>query len=219
MSGQILRFDDFEHRATDALLPWFVNGTLTEEEQASVSRHLKDCARCRREVEALNQLQAFCRGDRCGIAPMGSDEQFKEQLGASPRRDTTGHRLGRFLEHWRRAPHWTRWVIAAQFAAVIMLTVVTSARLNESAAAYHTLGASSRTTTSTSIAVIFTADVPEAALRRVVQAAGARIIDGPTSSDAYVLQVPIGRQAEALASLRAEPAVVLAEPLSALTGR
>lgn len=39
------------------LLPWFVNGTLTGEEQAMVEQHLRRCRRCRAEVEELRETR------------------------------------------------------------------------------------------------------------------------------------------------------------------
>ena len=49
---------------------------------------------------------------------------------------------------------------------------------------------------------------------RIVQATGGRVVDGPTASNAYVLQVPVGQREQILARLRAEPSVVLAQPLT-----
>jgi len=39
------------------LLPWFVNGTLSEEERVLVERHLRRCRRCRTEVEELQEMK------------------------------------------------------------------------------------------------------------------------------------------------------------------
>jgi hypothetical protein len=55
----------------------------------------------------------------------------------------------------------------------------------------------------------------EAELRRILRDAGARIVDGPTQANAYVLDVPAMRQAQALQALRAEHALVLVERLDA----
>jgi hypothetical protein len=52
-------------------------------------------------------------------------------------------------------------------------------------------------------------------LRRILRGAGARVVDGPTESNAYVLDVPAERRMLALQRLRAERAVVLVEPLAA----
>lgn len=219
MSGQILRFDDTEHRIADALLPWFVNGTLSDDERASVDRHLRECARCRREVEVLRQLQAFCRSVPGSIDATPGLRNLNERISAASRRGSIWRWLGHFLEHWRRAPQWTRWVIVAEFAGAVALTALVGAHDGESSAPYRTLGALSRTSPYGMIAVVFTPDIAEAEMRRIVQAAGARIVDGPTSTDAYVLRVPTGHRTDALVTLRSEPAVVLAEPLSARADR
>ena len=62
--------------------------------------------------------------------------------------------------------------------------------------------------------VVFRPETPEGELRRIVRASGARIVGGPTVTDAWVLAVPEAQGASLLARLRAEPAVLLAEPLA-----
>jgi len=42
MSGRVLPFDPPAHKVADVLLPWFVNGTLDEDELAFVQQHLGD---------------------------------------------------------------------------------------------------------------------------------------------------------------------------------
>jgi outer membrane lipopolysaccharide assembly protein LptE/RlpB len=64
------------------------------------------------------------------------------------------------------------------------------------------------------LVVVFDPNTPEIELRRVLREAGARVVDGPTASNAYVLHVPSNRQAQALQTLRAERAVALAEELA-----
>lgn len=219
MSGQILRFDDSEHRVADALLPWYVNGTLSDDERTTVDRHLRDCARCRREVEALRKLQAFCRSPAPSIDATPVMGNLGERVGDASRRGPIWPGLRHFLDHWLRAPRWTRWIIATEFAGVVALTAFVGVHAGESSAPYRTLGTVSRTSAAGTIAVVFTPDIAEAEMRRIVQATGARIVDGPTSTDAYVLQVPAGHRTGALAALRSEPAVVLAEPLSARADR
>jgi len=42
----------------DELLPWYVNGTLSDMEQQQVEAHLQECGRCRGEVELLRTMRA-----------------------------------------------------------------------------------------------------------------------------------------------------------------
>lgn len=41
------------------LLPWYANGTLTEEERMKVEAHLARCARCRRELQEIRQIKGL----------------------------------------------------------------------------------------------------------------------------------------------------------------
>ena len=77
---------------------------------------------------------------------------------------------------------------------------------------YQTLGAPARAGGPT-VAVVFDPAIRESDLRHTLASVGARIVDGPTRTHAYVLQVPAEDEAQALARLRAAPGVVLAEPL------
>ena len=50
MSGQVLPLKGSEHSAVDALLPFYVNGTLQGGELDRVKQHLEGCEECRRSV-------------------------------------------------------------------------------------------------------------------------------------------------------------------------
>ncbi len=219
MSGQILHFDDSAHRAADALLPWFVNGTLRDDEAALVERHVRECARCRRELELLHQLQAICASPAPAPDPTPAFGRLTQRIDRRPWRNLVDSFGNRLLAPWRRAPGWAKWAIAAQFAGIVALAAMIALPGREPAL-YQTLGAPAvRAEAAGSIAVVFAPQITESDLRRVVQAAGARVVDGPTESNAYVLQVRPGHRDDALAALRGDAAVVLAEPLSARPDR
>lgn len=220
MSGQILKFDDSEHRAADAVLPWFVNGTLEGNELAFVEQHLRECARCRREIDLLKQLRIACTIDEPVPDATPAYRRLSERIGGGRRLSALADRLRGLLRRWHRAPDWARWAIAAEFAGIVALAVWVTPPGGEFAAPYQTLGAPVASTASVgTIAVVFLPEIKESELRRIVQNAGARVVDGPTESNAYVLQVPAGHREEVLAVLRADPAVVLAQPLSAQSDR
>jgi hypothetical protein len=63
------------------------------------------------------------------------------------------------------------------------------------------------------LVVIFHPDVLEKSMRETLNASDARIVDGPTAADAYVLHVPPSQRLSALAKLRASSAVVMAQPI------
>ena len=63
--------------------------------------------------------------------------------------------------------------------------------------------------------VMFKPQTAESELRRILQGADARVVDGPLVTGAYVVHVDDGKRAHALAALRGEPAVTMAESLDA----
>jgi hypothetical protein len=81
-------------------------------------------------------------------------------------------------------------------------------------ASFHALGLSTAARAG-DIVVVFKPQTSEARLRQLLKASGARIVDGPTSTDAFLLFTPSGQRATAIARLRAAAEVSLAEPIDA----
>jgi hypothetical protein len=90
--------------------------------------------------------------------------------------------------------------------------------LKPAPAPYHTLGSAPPPATGNAI-VIFRPDTSEQELRQTLNANGARLVDGPTAADAYVLHLPAERRDAVLVRLRADHDVVLAEPINAEAAR
>ena len=199
MSARVLPFDAATHKMADVLLPWFVNGTLEDEERTLVEQHLGQCERCRREVEWLRELHAACAG-------------------ASPAVPRLRARLMARQARWQRAHPWSHAVMAAQLAAIVVLGAVVVG--DETRAPYRTLGAAeSAARASASLVVVFDPAVTELDLRRMLHAVGARIVDGPTQANAYLLDVTPGAREQALRALKGDRRVVLVERLGEGSGR
>ena len=220
MSGRILKFDDSAHRAADEMLPWFVNGTLDGDDLAAVDRHVRECARCRREVDLLKQLQAVCASDGPTEDATPAYRRLHERIASGRSLSSFGDRVCALLLPWQCAPAWARWAIAAEFAGIVMLAAWVAMPVGEPIGLFQTLGApATHTARGGRIAVVFVPEVAESELRRIVRDAGARLVDGPTESNEYVLEVPPGDQDAILAAFRVEPAVMLAQPLTAAADR
>lgn len=215
MTGQVLQLDPAAHKVADALLPWFVNGTLEGDELAFVQQHLSGCKRCQREVEWLRGLHAACVAGEAspGAAPVL--RRLRRRLEELPRR-RRGTSVPNF---WSRLPPWSGWAVATPLA--VMLAVgAWLLPAAEGTAPYRTLGAASaKAVASGNIVVVFDPATTEADLRRILQQAGARIVDGPTESNAYVLAVPAQEEIRALQALRAQRATLLAVQLGPQTTR
>jgi hypothetical protein len=114
---------------------------------------------------------------------------------------------------WRKdaanQPSWLRWTMAAQWVLIVGLLALL-VRPDEPAA-YRVLGNGAGS--AGNLVVMFNPNTTERDLRRILQAQGARVVDGPTVTDAYLLNVPAEHRERALQALRGDPAVKLAEAL------
>ena len=139
MSGRVLRFDDPEHEAVEALLPWFVNGTLDVDECSLVERHLKDCTRCGYEADSLRQLKTAY--GESGMVPDAAQSLHKLRRKLDkPRARRLLPRLFDLTRFGRQSWLWVHWVVAGELAVILVLgmLLVFSGRPTT---LYQTLGA------------------------------------------------------------------------------
>lgn len=108
--------------------------------------------------------------------------------------------------------NWLGWAAAVQGAVIVGLLALL-ARQEMASPQYHLLGSGANG--AANLVVVFRPETSEHELRRIVRAHGGRVVDGPTVTDAYLVSVPPAQRPAALHSLRAEPAVTLAEDLDA----
>lgn len=198
------------HRAAQAVLPWLLNGTLADGERAGVERHVQECAPCRAELDALRALRASAAQPEPDCDPERALARLLPALDAGGAKPMPP----RLPLLQRLAANDARWLVriaAAQFALIALLGGLLLARIPQDSGVYRALGAAAPA--QASLVLVFAPDTPERELRRIAGAGGVRIVGGPTTTGAWLAVAPDGELAPALARLRAEPAVVLAEPL------
>jgi hypothetical protein len=166
---------------------------------------------CQKDVEWLRGLRAACIA---GEAEPGASNAFGtlyrrlDEKGA--RRDVVEPRRG-FAE---KVESWWRWVIAAELAMVVTIGALWISAMDRPAP-YRTLGAEGAAAQPAgNVVVVFNSSITEAEMRRILDGAGARIVDGPTRGNGFVLDVPAERRDAVVQTLRSEHAVVLAEDLN-----
>jgi anti-sigma factor RsiW len=219
MRGQVLDLTRSPHQAAFELLPWLVNGTLDDVERAQVEQHLQTCAACRRERDWLTQLAGACVSGEILVDADRALARIAERLrpddAAGSVREGGANAKARGLLGWLLGPR-AAWL---KFAAVMQLGVIVALgwALLVREPAYRTLGAvPAPERASGNVIVVFDPATPEGEVRRILRDAGARVVDGPTATSGYVLDVTgtPNVRAIALRRLRAERAVTLAEPLT-----
>jgi anti-sigma factor RsiW len=214
MSGRILSFAKSPHQKVQELLPWFLNGTLEADDVAQVEEHLQSCPACRSELECLQVLRSTYVDTELAPDAEAALARLRPRLEESapasrPRR--TGERS---RARPAQIPSWLGLALAAQFALILGLgwkvlqpdAALEYRALSSAATAEHAAG---------SLVVVFNPTASQREVARILHRSGGRIVDGPTESNGFVLAVASGNLKDALTRLRAEPAVVLAEPLEA----
>jgi len=212
-NGRVLQIDPAAHKVADVLLPWLVNGTLEGDELTFVQQHVAACPRCQREVDWLRDFHAACAAGEKAPGTAAGLESLRRKLDARAGNRRIIARLRASLPHG-----WMRWVIAAEFAVIAVLAGMLLQSV-EPPALYRTLGAGNAAMTTGALVVVFDPATPEGDLRRILRDIDARLVDGPTQANAYLLDVPPSRREQAVRSLKSNPAVVLVESLQSKGSR
>jgi hypothetical protein len=194
------------HAEAEELLPWYANGQLDEADRSRVEKHLSSCAFCRQQLalerQLIDEFQAMTPEIESGWA------RLRRRVQAPiPKRQ---RRPGPLAEFWGFI---TRPAVAGLAAAQLAFVIASGAvLLSLSRPAYHTLG-SAPVPVSANIIVMFRADATIEDVRSVLNSAGASIVDGPTTTDAYLLHVAPQQRQRALAKLQSDDNVQVAQPI------
>jgi hypothetical protein len=209
--GNVIHFSGDIHQQVQSLLPWYVNDTLDEDEGAAVEAHLAECAECRRDLLTEKAL-----GSEVSLASMDVDQGWATMrdriAGHAPAAPLPANVVPLRRKSLFRRPIPMGWALGAQAAALAL--VVGGMRLGQPAPdpVYHALGSAPLPAAGNMI-VIFRPDATEQALRDALVGNHASLVGGPTDSNAYILHVDDAKRPTALAALRANRQIVLAEPI------
>jgi len=202
------------HQRVQTLLPWYVGAGLDEDERASIEAHLAECPRCQAELAWERKLQA---ADDGAVAPADADLGFavlRERIAGHTVRARTNGLAARLASGWQRGPAWMRWALVGQGAVIATFGVALLIASSSSEDNYRALGASGAAPGAAgNLIVRFRPDATEQQMRSVLRDNEARLVYGPTTTDAYLLAVPPERVKAAVTRLRAQNVVLLVESL------
>lgn len=219
------------HTGTWELLPWLVNGSIRDENRRRVEEHLRDCADCRDEHAFQQRLHAGMRDEPCDdrtarraldllLARIDEEPDAGDRM---PARATRGGWLQRILIA-------ALVVQTSAVVAVAMLWFATGASIRAlpGEASYRTFSHADTAPATATIRLVPAADLGVGALQQLLVDSGLRI--AASSNDGTILALaPIAgaradtkepasgsaRTAIVVAHLRAQPGVLLAEPIVA----
>jgi ferric-dicitrate binding protein FerR (iron transport regulator) len=196
MSGANARLE-----RAQALLPWYVNGTLGEDDRALVKDMLNESLELRREYRRQQALAAAMRSrDADRPSPQRSLERTLARIDRP---------AGRVL-----LPALAASLVLAMAGLVLGLVLSRDAGSPAGEAAFRTLADPAQEVPPGALRVVFRAATTRGAVTDAVGRVNGRLVDGPPGAH-WVLVVPgAGVTAgEARTRLLAEPGVVYAEPV------
>jgi hypothetical protein len=195
------------------LLPWYLNGTLGEEERQGVAQHLTECQACRSELDELTLLRQQVKEAYADL-PGPSPQTFRsvmETIRQDRRSQPKRQRVFRWeqaessswldaLDRWLRPMFAPRWVpVLASTLIVGQLAVLLWVVGQEPAIAPRDIPSSTDGVVSRRVPlataryrVAFHETAPERKIRAAIQTLGGRIVDGPSPEGFYTIEVPAG---------------------------
>ena len=170
-------------------LPWYVNGTLDEEQrrviEAALAEDSEDARELADELAFLKQLR----------------QHIKQQVAAASPGETGLHRLRRELRRESAATS-ARWWKPVAIAASMLLVVQTGYMLMPVDTGSGITPLSGSQYTAPVLQIQFRDDAANAAIQSLLLAEQARIIDGPSASGLYRIAVDDGDIAATLSRLK-----------------
>jgi anti-sigma factor RsiW len=206
-----------EHQEVSALIPWYVNDTLDEQERARVNAHVGECASCRDDL-AVNQriLDGIAAQPALDYMPMASLKRLQARLDTVQGEGPSSPKIMP-AEPERSESPWRGWIaasIAAMTVAIGLLAadrwVQFEARATQSN--YRTVTNSIPRPAGEVIRAVFSPAITLDQLQAILDEAQLKIVSGPTEAGVYSLASNSGLAVRSsLALLRQHATVRFAE--------
>ena len=180
------------HDKINALLPWYANGTLADDERKCVKDHVRACLACRLELKKERDLHELVQSSpTVNVTPEDGFERLSRRLDDHAR---GGRRAP--LELFAGAMRFSAAavVLLAVAGVLLWLTVLQPVALDDSN--YMTLTSESESA-GTELDIVFAADISEPKLRALVTEIDGSIVSGPTAVGRYRIRLHDGAIDEA----------------------
>jgi anti-sigma factor RsiW len=197
---------DGAHDQAEALLPWYATGQLDPADRALVDDHLSSCGACQRQLK----LERHLVEEFAALTPEVDSGWARMRAKIQPPARRRASMASALADFWNLLSRPAVATLAMAQLAILVLGGAMLLSLNRPA--YRALGGTDEPTAA-NVIVIFRADATEGDVRDALRASGASLVGGPTSADAYLLHVPANQRVSALARLRADEDVQMAEPI------
>lgn len=205
------------HEQVLELLPWYVNETLAESEQATVQRHLTQCLVCRRELDAQRNLrEMFKDSETVPLAPQQGLSTLLAKI------DSQASPVSGFMERVRPlAEHWPIAAAVTGIALGALVVISLSGKDERHQPLFRTLIENAVIVEDDAplLQVIFRDGVERAEVQSIVSGLGGRVIAGPSDTAAYTIEVSASEMDRSLEEFRSDSRVRFAEHARVLSAR
>jgi Putative zinc-finger len=185
------------------LLPWYVNGTLSDEDRAFVERHLAEHPDARAELDWFQSLQSRILDNTPAVpATIGLSKVMRLIQGDRP---TIAERISAFFGDFGMRPA----MALAGFALVaiqggVIFNLMVGAE--EDASEIRALKAT-RVEEGPMLKLNFAPDAKEADIRYLLMSVHGSLAGGPGQLGDYYIRVPAGKEGAIAEQLKADPIV------------
>jgi hypothetical protein len=220
------------HQQAWDLLPWYVNGTLTDHERRDIEAHLVTCRTCQAALEQCHALAEAVHADEDVTWSPAPDRvsRLLSRIDAAEARDPRASHWWQRVRDWcmgarswwQHTPSGVRWAIAAQGVLILLLaSTIGWQSMMSPASFYRTLAdVSTPIPGQAQIRVVFADDMTAWEIRELLTDIGGTIVKGPSPLGAYLVEVLPAADGQdhlgqVLDAVRAHRKVRLAEPVVA----
>lgn len=202
------------------LLPWYVNGTLDEQQMHTMDAHIEACDDCASDFRTSMEISRAMQSSPQGVEELQAHQQFgfaqlqrkisQSQSESTQSRLMSGRLMQGISRFFENLWHNYQWVFSASAGAALALTVVLvlpglGTSTNQEG---FVLLSSENETTHPAIQVIFSEGTSEKQLRDFMVEHQLEFIGSPSSAGVYRLQLNSDESAEQqLADVTAFPQV------------
>lgn len=182
------------HERTTELLPWFVNGSLSDDETALVERHVRDCLPCRNALKEQQRLAKLIRErPLVSVSPDRAFDRLMQRIDGDRPATRSRRRAG------ASAAATGKLAIAASVVVAVLLGAGLWMLDRELTAdgEFSTLtdpGAAD----GARVDIVFVDGLAEAEIRALLTEIDASIVAGPTELGRYTVRVPVGAEVESV---------------------
>lgn len=195
---------DSDHKATIELIPWYVNGTLPDDERAIVERHVRACVTCRSALADEKRLLGLMREQPA--MPFETGHGIADLL-----HRIDGRRQGKRLS--ARIPYAVAAACLAMVAVVLLVNPFVPAP--DPAQGRFSTQTNAAGEAGSRVDIVFEASLAASEISALIESLGGQLESGPSELGRYTVSFP-GIEADDLAALMAE---LEAEPQIRFVGR